>query len=168
MPTAQIESAACLLRAAEPEDAEFLFRLFAESQEQLSQFLSNEELWRSLVAMQFRGRQMTYSAEYPRAVDSILCVESAGQGTLPVGRLLVDRQPDCWRIVDIAVVAAYRGRGLGGWALKNLMLECSGAAGRLALRVRPENAAQRLYERLGFRAAGEDATGLEMVWSAAR
>jgi ribosomal protein S18 acetylase RimI-like enzyme len=168
MPTAQIESAACLARPAEPEDAEFLFRLFAESHEQLSQFLSNEELWRSLVAMQYRGRQMTYSAEYPRAVDSILCLQSAGQGALPVGRLLVDRQPDCWRIVDIAVLAAYRGRGLGSCALRNLMRQCSGAAGRLSLRVRPENPARRLYERLGFRATEGDATGAEMVWSVVR
>jgi ribosomal protein S18 acetylase RimI-like enzyme len=168
MPATQIESAACMLRPAEPEDAEFLFRLFAEPHEQLSQFLSNEELWRSLVAMQYRGRQMTYSAEYPRAVDSILCLDSAGQDTLPVGRLLVDRQPDCWRIVDIAVLAAYRGRGLGSWALKNLMRECSGAAGRLALRVRPENPARRLYERLGFSATLDDATGAEMVWNLVR
>jgi ribosomal protein S18 acetylase RimI-like enzyme len=168
MPTAQIESAECLVRPATPEDAEFLFRLFAESQEQLSLLLANEELWRSLVAMQYRGRQMTYSVEYPCAVDSILCVESAGQGTLPVGRLLMDAQPDCWRIVDIAILADYRGKGLGNWALRNLMRQCSGAAGRLALRVRPENPARRLYERLGFRATGEDATGVEMVWNVTR
>jgi ribosomal protein S18 acetylase RimI-like enzyme len=168
MPATRIESAACLLRPAGPEDAEFLFRLFAESQEQLSQLLANEELWKSLVAMQYRGRQMTYSVEYPCAVDSILCLESAGQDALPVGRLLVDRQPDCWRIVDIAVLAAYRGKGLGGWALKNLMRECSGTAGRLALRVKPENPAWRLYERLGFRTTGDDATGSEMVWNGTR
>ncbi|MGA3081098.1 MAG: hypothetical protein ABSD44_06915 [Terracidiphilus sp.] len=49
MPATQIGTAACLLRPAEPEDAEFLFRLFAESHEQLSQLLANEELWRTLV-----------------------------------------------------------------------------------------------------------------------
>ncbi|MGA3081099.1 MAG: GNAT family N-acetyltransferase [Terracidiphilus sp.] len=99
-------------------------------------------------------------------MDSILCLKGAGQDALPVGRLLVDQRPDCWRIADIAVLAAYRGRRLGGWALMNLMRECSGAAGRLALRVRPENPARRLYERLGFHVTEEDATGVEMAWSA--
>lgn len=125
--------------------------------------LQNESLWQSLVTMQYRGRQMTYAAKYPEAVDSILI---ADDGT-PVGRLLVDCRPDRWRIVDIVVLAAHRGRGLGTSVLEWCQLQCAAAGAELRLQVAPTNPARRLYERLGFRLVAEDATAVEMFWSAA-
>jgi hypothetical protein len=41
------------------------------------------------------------------------------------------------------------------------------AGARLELQVRPENPDWRLYERLGFRVAGEAGFAVKMVWSAA-
>ncbi len=152
------------MRPAQPEDASFLFQLFAESQEQLAALQSNEALWRSLVEMQYRGRKMTYAAQYPEAEDSILL----GDGEEPVGRLLVDRKVDCWRIVDIAVLAAHRGRGLGTSVLKECQRQAAAAGAGLELQVAPFNPARRLYERLGFEATRENAVAAEMVWSLAR
>jgi ribosomal protein S18 acetylase RimI-like enzyme len=156
-------TATCFLRSAKPEDEEFLFRLFADSQEHLTVFRSNEALYQSLVEMQYRGRKLSYAAEYPQAVDAILCVEDEAEGAMPVGRLLVDCQPDRWRIVDIALLAAHRGKGLGGWALEQCKRQCGEAAGKLALEVRPDNRARRLYERLGFHVTYEDLLTVEMV-----
>jgi ribosomal protein S18 acetylase RimI-like enzyme len=152
-------TATCFLRPAQPEDDEFLFRLFAESQEQLSGLRSNEALWRSLVEMQYRGRKITYAARYPAAEDSILLDED-GQ---PAGRLLLDRRPDRWRIVDIAVLAARRGQGLRTKVVRQCQQRAAAAGARLELQVRPDNPARRLYERLGFRVAHEDLLTVEMV-----
>ena len=113
--------------------------------------------------MQYRGRKMSWAAQYPDAADSILI---ADDGT-PVGRLLVDRKPHRWRIVDIAVLASHRGRGLGARVLAECRSECGAAGARLELRVAPDNPARRLYERLGFRVTGQDAVAVEMVWNAA-
>lgn len=156
------KTASCFLRSAQTEDEPFLFRLFAESQEHLAAFRSNAELYRSLIETQYRGRKQSYAAEYPRAADAILCLRDEAGKALPVGRMLVDCAPGRWRIVDIAVLAAHRGQGLGNWALRLCQGQSQAAGARLALAVRPENRARRLYERLGFRATHEDALAVEM------
>jgi len=155
-----LKQAVYRLRPATPDDEDLLFRLFAESQQELRVSLGNDALWQSLLTLQYRGRKMTYAAAYAEAEDSILC---EADGT-PVGRLLVERKPDCWQIVDVAVLASHRGRGLATWALESCRQQCGEAGAKLALQVKPENPARRLYERLGFRVTGEDALGVEMVW----
>ncbi|MFZ1084774.1 MAG: GNAT family N-acetyltransferase [Terracidiphilus sp.] len=155
-------SASCFLRPAQPEDEQFLFRLFAESQEHLAAFRSNAELYASLMEMQYRGRKQSYSAQFPHAVDAILCLQDEARGALPVGRILVDCQPERWRVVDMAVLAAHRGRGLGSWALRLCQRQCEAAGAKLVLGVRPENRARRLYERLGLRVTEESALTVEM------
>jgi len=156
------KTAACTLRTARPGDEEFLFQLFADTQEHLAVFRPNPVLYQSLVATQYKGREMSYAAEYPEAMNAILCVEGEERSALPVGRILVDCKPGCWRIVDIALLAAHRGRGLGSWALRTCQRQSEAAGARLTLAVRPEKRARRLYERLGFRATREDALAVEM------
>lgn len=154
-----------LLRRREPEDEGFLFGLFAESQFQLSQIMPNEALWRSLVEIQYKGRELTYARAYPAAEDMILCLKSPDE-IVAVGRLLVDRKPDHWRIVDMAISAPHRSQGLGTSVLRQYMAECSQGPGRLGLQVASGNPARHLYERLGFRPIAEDAAGIEMSWTA--
>jgi ribosomal protein S18 acetylase RimI-like enzyme len=158
-----LSSSVLQLRRTQPEDASFLFKLFAESQDQLDGLRTDEALWQSLIEMQYRGRQMSYTAQYPNAEDSIL-VDKDGQ---PVGRLLLDRRPECWRIVDVAVSVASRGRGLGSGVLRQFQKDAAAAGARLELQVAPLNPARRLYERMGFCAVRVDAIAVEMTWSAA-
>jgi ribosomal protein S18 acetylase RimI-like enzyme len=165
----QVPAELALWRSAGPEDERMLFALFAEDKR--AEFLAGglaESLVRSLIQMQYRGRAMTYAARYPASGNSILI---ADDGT-PVGRLLLDRgmacTPECWRIVDIAVLAAHRGKGLGTQILKECQRLSEAAGAGLELQVAPGNPARRLYERLGFHAVREDATSVEMVWSPAR
>jgi hypothetical protein len=112
--------------------------------------------------MQYHGRRQSYQAEHPQSVDTILCVHTEEVGELPVGRLLVDCRPDCWRVVDIALLPGYQRKGLGGWALALCMHKCGEEAGRIKLSVRPGNPARRLYERLGFRLIHGDLLTVEM------
>jgi ribosomal protein S18 acetylase RimI-like enzyme len=153
------------LRPARPEDEALLFQLFAESQWQLEMLRANEALWRSLIDMQYRGRKMTYDQIYASAEDSILCVRNNAGETAGAGRILVDKQPGCWRIVDIAVLGVLRGKGLGTFALQGCMEEAAAAGARLELRVTPGNPARLLYERLGFTVVREDAMDIEMAWN---
>jgi ribosomal protein S18 acetylase RimI-like enzyme len=149
------------LRAAGSEDEALLWRLFAEDKAApLAAIGMGEAQSRPLIEMQYRGRKMTYSARYPDAADSIL-IDDQGAA---VGRLLVDRKPDCWRVVDIAILKAYRGKGLGTSALTECQRQCQEAGARMELQVDQGNPARRLYERLGFQATREDAVAVEMVW----
>lgn len=158
----------CLLQPARPQDEEVLVRLFAESQQLLTGVSADDALWQTLIAMQYRGRKQTYLAAFPAAEDSILCIEDPLDGLKPVGRLLLDRASNRWRIVDIAVLAEYRQKGLGTWVLENCQQQCRTAGAELILQVKPENRARRLYARLGFRTTSEDALSVEMVWDGGR
>jgi ribosomal protein S18 acetylase RimI-like enzyme len=57
--------------------------------------------------------------------------------------------------MDIALAPAYRGRGIGSGLLRSLIAEAQASARKLSIHVESNNPARRLYERLGFRVAGE-------------
>jgi ribosomal protein S18 acetylase RimI-like enzyme len=150
-------------RLATPEDEGFLFRLFAEDRmTELAQSGVPSADAEKLVHLQHRGQQMTYLQRYPRAENLILHSESGK----PAGRLLLHRQPDRWRIVDIAVLAECRRGGIATRAIRGCQSQCRTTRARLELQVNPANPVRTFYERLGFRVVTETAVPLEMVWTA--
>jgi ribosomal protein S18 acetylase RimI-like enzyme len=76
-------------------------------------------------------------------------------GGEPAGRLYVARWEDEIRIVDIALLPDFRGRGLGTALLEDLMAEADAAGKPLSIHVEQNNPARSLYDRLGFEEAGE-------------
>jgi ribosomal protein S18 acetylase RimI-like enzyme len=163
MPTAESQSALFSMRPAQPDDETFLFRLFGETQDHLVSIRPNQQLWSMLIDMQYRGRKSSYSQQYPAAEDTILCRDNQ-----PVGRLLVNHEQDCLRIIDIAVLAELRGQGLGAWSLRRCQQQAADAGKRVDLSVNPINPARLLYEHLGFRAMNDDLMNLEMTWNPAQ
>jgi ribosomal protein S18 acetylase RimI-like enzyme len=57
--------------------------------------------------------------------------------------------------MDIALAPAYRGRGIGTQLLRDLMAEADASGRKLSIHVEVNNPARALYDRLGFRPAGE-------------
>ncbi len=149
------------MRPATPQDEAFLFLLVAGDRGvQLAPCGLPGPLLEQLVKMQYRGQQISYTARYPNAGNYILLTHEGA----PAGRLLLDCQPDRWRIVDIAVLPAHRGKGLGTQAIAHCQSRCRNLQARLELQVNAANPARRLYERLGFRAMEETETSAEMLW----
>jgi ribosomal protein S18 acetylase RimI-like enzyme len=72
------------------------------------------------------------------------------------------------RLIDIAVINGKRRQGLGTEVIRVLQQECGARGWTLKLQVLKENAAERLYRRLGFEVAGEDSLRRQMVWSGAK
>jgi ribosomal protein S18 acetylase RimI-like enzyme len=152
-----------LQRPARQEDEHLLFALFAEEKRrELVAFGVPAAQAEMLVDVQYRGRRLTYSSQYPQAEDWILLAED---GT-PVGRLLTDRKPGRWRVIDIAVLPEHRGKRLATEALRECQACCQKSGSSLALQVAQGNPARRLYERLAFRVINEDTHSVHMVWSA--
>jgi len=150
-------------RVAQPEDEAFVRMLFMEQAAGLLTAAGlAEEQSTALAEMQYRGRQASWAARYPRAENLIVC-DGVGH---PVGRLLLDRFPQRWRIVDLAIRSDLRQQGLGGQVLTYCQQQAEEARASLALQVAPYNPARRLYERLHFCAVHEDAVEVEMIWSA--
>ena len=83
----------------------------------------------------------------------------------PIGRILVDRSGETIRLVDIALLTEFRGRGIGSILLRRLLDEGAAAGKRVVLSVYKFNPAMRLYERLGFFKVAEDGLYVQMQWS---
>lgn len=93
----------------------------------------------------------------PRRDYVVAAVGQGGGGASGVGELIVgyaglDHGRDVADVMTLAVVAAYRGHGLGGLLLRELLRRADGAgAAAVLLEVRADNAAaRRLYGRHGF------------------
>lgn len=143
-------------RPATPDDAGFLRELFDEVRgADLSAVEPAQR--RTLLTIQYRGRETQYAAAYPTAVDHI--IEADGR---PVGRILVSEAADDLHVVDLAVSATERGRGLGGTVLRAWCDRADETGRTLSLTVAPGNPARRLYERLGLEAVAEDPTAVRM------
>ena len=146
-------------------DEPLLFALFAagKAPEFAPLGLSAQQL-QPLIEMQFRARQQAYAQTYPAAVDMILCLEN---GT-PVGRHLVERQTNCYRCIDLAVLPQYRNRGIGIWAIRQIQQLSALESVSFRLCVARTNPALRLYERLGFIRVSGDELSYEMEWQPPR
>lgn len=142
-----------------------LFALFAEEKaaELAPLGLSAEQL-QPLLEMQYRGREFSYSQAAANLADDVLCLSD---GTA-VGRILIDRRADGIRVMDVAVLAAYRNRGIGTQALEQVQQAAQKASLPVRLRVMKQSAAGRLYKRLGFAAVSSDAISMELEWHPAR
>lgn len=104
-----------------------------------------EDEKRAFLTQQHRAQHHHYQAYYPNAERLILERDGA-----PVGRLYVDAWPLELRIVDISLLPAARGQGLGEAILRDVIAWAQDQAKGASIHVEKFNPARRLYLRLGF------------------
>ena len=98
-----------------------------------------------LLRMQWMAQRHGYQARYPHGEHQLVLVEGTA-----AGRLWVAREPEELRLVDVSLLPAHRGQGLGAGLLRSLQEEAARAGKPLRLHVTRNNPALRLYTRLGF------------------
>jgi ribosomal protein S18 acetylase RimI-like enzyme len=146
-PTAQ--SLGLDLRREDPaRDDEFLDQLYATTRvEELAQTGWSEPEVRRFLHEQSRLQRAHYREHYPDAEFLLIVGDD-----VPVGRLYLDERAGELRLMDIALLPAWRGRGRGGALIEAIQREAAEAALAVTLHVEPFNPATRLYRRLGFEA----------------
>ena len=155
-----MHESAISLRPATPDDEEFLFRLYVASRaDEIAAWGWDERTRDDFLAVQFRARQGGYRASWPDADDRI--VERSGTA---IGRILVDRSPRLIVLVDVALVPAHRGAGIGTRLVSGLQEEARRSDVPVHLQVELTNPARRLYERLGFEEGASDGVRVRMAW----
>jgi ribosomal protein S18 acetylase RimI-like enzyme len=134
------------LRPITASDRAFLHRLYASTrEEELRQVPWSAEQKAAFVRQQFEAQHAWWVEHYAGASFDMVLV-----GGEPAGRLYVDRWEREIRIVDIAVMPEWRGRGIGERLIRGVFAEGDAAGKPVSIHVEQYNRARRLYERLGF------------------
>jgi ribosomal protein S18 acetylase RimI-like enzyme len=148
------------LRPTTAADVPFLLTVYAGTRlDELAMLPWNLQQKEAFILMQFNAQKQHYSMAYPDADYHIIFVNDQ-----PVGRLIVDRAAASLTLIDISLLPADRGRGIGTRVLNELLSEARSFAKPVLLYVELTNPAKRLYERLGFFAEQEDALYCQMKW----
>ncbi|CAG0931219.1 diamine N-acetyltransferase [Thermoflexales bacterium] len=149
------------LRPITGDDLALLAQIYASTRaEELAQTDWTDEQKAAFLRQQFDAQHQYYQANYPRAQFQM--VEEAGA---PIGRLYVDRWEDQIRIMDVALLPAYRGRGVGTQLLEQILAEGRQLQLPVTIHVERFNPALRLYERLGFRVEEDKGVYLFLKWT---
>ncbi len=147
-----------LLRPSSSDDQDFLFQLYASTrQAEFAALGWDSAQLEPLLRMQFASQQRWYETAYAQAEQQIVML-----GETPIGRIIVQRAANANTLVDISLLPAHRGSGIGGGLICDLIAECSQAHVPLRLQVLKTNPAAHLYERLGFVQTGEDGMYVQM------
>ncbi len=152
--------ASVALRPVTPADDEFLISVYAGTRvEELTMTDWTTEQKEQFCRMQFKAQDAHYRLNYPTAQFDVIVL-----GQVPVGRLYVDRWTKEIRIMDIALLPAHRGKGIGSQLLQKLQVEAAASAKRLTIHVERFNPAFHLYERLDFKVAEDKGVYLLLQW----
>ena len=127
-------------------DEPFLRALDAESRAADLGGALDPALLGDILALQYRAREAGWAQEAPGHDDLVVLCDGE-----PVGRLVLDRRPEGIRVMDIAVLGATQGHGLGTDLLREVIAEADRRGVPVSLHVLEGSRAATLYERLGFR-----------------
>ena len=134
------------LRPAQPEEAEFLYRVYASTrEEELAPLPWDAAQKEAFLRMQFAAQDHHYRTYF--GDGDFLIIQRSG---VPIGRLYVHRTESEISVVDIALLPESRGVGIGTALMNNVLKESDAVGKPVRLHVEAYNRAFGLYTRLGF------------------
>jgi GNAT superfamily N-acetyltransferase len=135
-----------VLRPIAAGDEAFLFELYSDTRrEELSVTGWNPAQIGAFLRSQFDLQSRAYSSNFSQSEFQIILLEGK-----EVGRFYVARLGEEYRVVDLAVLSPYRGKGIGTQLLGGLIDRADKEGIPIRFHVEQGNRARRLYERLGF------------------
>ncbi len=149
------------LRPATEADADFLLAVYGSTRaEELALTGWSPAEKDAFVRMQFHAQTVGYRAQSPGAEHLVILV-----GGEPAGRAIIDRSGPELRVMDVALLPERRGQGIGTELMRELQAEAAAAGRPVTLHVEVFNRALGWYQRLGFRAAGQQGIHVAMAWT---
>lgn len=144
-----------------PADLDFLRKLYISTRWEEVAVLVD---WTEQQKLQFLSEQFSFQhAHYMEAYQSaeFLIVK---EGKQSIGRLYKDYREDEIRIIDIALLPEYRGKGIGGQIMESILAEAEKMGKAVRIHVEYNNPAMKLYKRLGFSKIGDTGVYYFMEW----
>lgn len=156
----QHDSRQIAFRVIHAADTAFRFRVYASTREwEFRLTVWSEPEKDAFLRRQFEMQDRHYQMAFPGAVRRIIT-----QGGADIGRLYVQRQDDCLRIIEFSLLPQARGRGIGTDILRSLMNEAHGGKVPVRLSVERASPALRLYQRHGFAVTGQTGHHVALEW----
>jgi len=148
-------------RPATADDDPFLRQVYKSSRgDDLRGLGWDEDRINEFLEMQYDAQIHFFENDYQNASDEVVLLDSK-----PAGRLMVERREHEIRCIDLALLPAYRNRGIGTTLVQNLQSEAAAEKKSLRLQVIRFNRAVNLLERLGFIRTSETGTHFQMEWT---
>jgi GNAT superfamily N-acetyltransferase len=140
------------LRAATDADVDFLRELFSSTRiDEFARVGMPAEQIEALLVSQFSIQHDYYHQHYPNGRFDIITYRGNR-----VGRLYHNWCADSAQLIDIALLPAHRGAGIGSQLMRALVARAASACVPMRLYVEFDNPVRALYRRLGFVPAGEN------------
>lgn len=150
------------LRPATPQDRAFLREVYASTRDDEPADAGwPAEQRETSVQVQFDLQDRQFRSSNPRGSFDVVEVDGRR-----AGRLYVDRRLDDIRIIDIALLPAYRGAGIGSRLISTVLEEARMSGRSASLHVEVHDPAARLYRRLGFAMVADLGLYRLMEWRA--
>ncbi|HEY5328790.1 MAG TPA: GNAT family N-acetyltransferase [Acidobacteriaceae bacterium] len=150
------------LRPALWEDNPFLEALYADVHgSELASLSLPAPALAQLVALRFKAERMAFAAQFPDSDHNVIWIRGHR-----IGRIILNEAPAEIQLIDLALLALFRGAGVGTGILEQLQAHAAERNLPLRLSVHPQNPATRLFHRLGFINIGDQTNTLQMEWIA--
>lgn len=147
-------------RSITEDDTALLRRIYASTRaDEMAVVPWTEPEKVAFLNVQFEAQHKYYQEIFPEAEFSI--IEQEGE---PIGRLYLDRREDEHRLIDIALLPAFRGKGIGGELMDRVLAEARAAGKMVRIHVEQNNPAMHLYKRLGFKKIEDQGVYYLMEW----
>jgi len=146
------------LRALTAADSDAVHALYASTRaDEAAHFPLPPAQREAFLRMQSQAQQAHHARHYPgAALDAVLL-----DGQM-IGRLCVWRRPGEIRLMDISLLPAFRGAGLGTRLLEALIGEAVQTSSVLTLHVHSDSRARAWYRRMGLSEGPDDGASMAM------
>ena len=143
------------------EDMPFLAALyFSTRAEEVAQTGWPAEMQQQFLAQQFDAQHRHYQRHYADAEWLVIA-----RGGEAIGRLYIEEWQSQIRIIDIALVPAARGLGIGAAIFEDTFDVARARGKKVSIHVEKNNPARRLYFRLGFEMIADEGVYDLLEWS---
>lgn len=141
------------LTAVSENDIEFIKKVYISTRiDEFSSLGWLPEQLQAFLELQLNYQQKSYEMQFPNAENFVINLENER-----VGRMIVYQNESEIRLVDIAVLPAFRKKGIASQLINRLKAEANKSRRKLALQVLKNNSnAFNLYIKLGFNVISED------------
>lgn len=147
-------------RPIQKHDLPLLLKIYSSTREtELAPVPWSIEEKQQFLKQQFEAQHSYYQEYFPQA--KFLIIQKKGA---PIGRLYRDNREDEIRLIDIALLPEFRGKGIGGKLLSEILAEAKRRDVLVRIHVEMNNPALHLYKRLGFRSIEEQGIYFLMEW----